>query len=100
MPPIEGPFPVHLIKIKDFQNVINDDDVCDPYVQLTLGKESQTSEVKVDAGGEVEYNQVSTVGRGGVAVRISGYVLCIQSRRPKHQFVVPRSGGCTDRPSS
>jgi len=57
MPPIEGPFPVHLIKIKDFKNVINDDDVCDPYVQLTLGKESQTSEVKVDAGGEVEYNQ-------------------------------------------
>ena len=64
MPPIEGQFPVHLIKIKDFKNVINDDDVCDPYVQLTLVKESQTSEVKVDAGGEVEYNKVSTGGRG------------------------------------
>ena len=59
MPQIEGPFPVHLIKIKEFKNVINDDDVCDPYVQLTLGKESQTSDVKVDAGGEVEFNQVS-----------------------------------------
>ena len=99
MPPIEGQFPVHLIKIKDFKNVINDDDVCDPYVQLTLGKESQTSEVKVDAGGEVEYNQVSTVGRG----RSEDFWLrarCIQSRRPKHQLVVPRSGGCTDRLSS